>query len=202
MTRLSGIGSVLPAAAFLVFATASSVPATGQDYPPSEQDETSTNAVPRTSAIFVKDWDASIRFYTSYLGYEASEVSAIESAKSRATLGIPEGVAARIVYLRPVQNRITRPWTGSGLALIDVGDPASEPATQDRLPANRGRAIRGEIALVHEVVEIQRIYEAMQHDEKVTIVVPLGPSATGRSQSFSVIDPNGIRLEMYEFVEQ
>lgn len=161
-------------------------------------EETAANAVLRTASIYVKNWDASMRFYRDYLGYELMGEQPVTAQKSLDAIGVGEDGTARIAYLKPTNSRIKRPFAGTYMALIELGGPALEGRSYERaVPATH--AIRGEIILVHEVAGIDGIYTAMEQDAAVTMVSPLSLSGTGRSRSFSVIDPNGVRIEIYEF---
>lgn len=166
--------------------------------PVENAEETAANAVLRTASIYVKNWDASMRFYRDYLGYELMGEQPVTAQKSLEAIGISEGGTARIAYLKPTNNRIKRPFVGTYMALIELGGPALEGRSYERA-APVTRAVRGEIILVHEVAGIDDIYAAMQQDAAVTVVSPLSLSGTGRSRSFAVIDPNGVRIEIYEF---
>lgn len=164
-------------------------------------EEMAANAVLRTATIYVKDWDASMRFYRDYLGYELMGEQPVTAQKSLDTIGVGDGGTARIAYLKPTNDRIKRPFAGTYMALVELGGPALEGRSYERA-APATRAIRGEIILVHEVAGIAGIYEAMRQDAAVTVVSPLSLSGTGRSRSFSAIDPNGVRIEMYEYVPE
>lgn len=196
--RVSSIGLAASAAILLPLSGMAAAHPDGEHAAETEQ----INAAPRTAAIYVKDWDASVRFYTEYLNYEVMGGGPIERPKSLEAVGAQEDDTARILYLRPRNARIEREFTGFGLALIEFSNEADDIPSLERPAANRGRAVHGEVALVHEVREVERIYAAMEADPKVTIVSPLSLSGTGLSRSFSVIDPNGVRLEIYEFVQQ
>lgn len=163
------------------------------------QQNGTTNAVLRTATIYVKDWEASMRFYSGYLGYEVMAELPVTARKSLDTIGVGEDGTARIAYLKPRNEQIQRPFAGNYLALIEVEGPALAGRTYNRdTPVTH--AIRGEIVLAHQVVGIDRVYDAMMQDGDVTIVATLGLSGTGQSRSFSAIDPNGIRVEMYEYI--
>ncbi len=158
-----------------------------------------TNAVLRTASIYVKNWDASVRFYRDYLGYDVLVDQPVTTQKSLDTIGVGDGGTARIAYLKPRNDRITRPFTGNYLALIEVAGPALEGRTYER-SSPVTQAMRGEIVLAHQVVGIDQVFASMQLDAAVTIVAPLSLSGAGQSRSFSAIDPNGVRVEMYEYI--
>ncbi|MEP3224719.1 MAG: VOC family protein [Parasphingorhabdus sp.] len=156
------------------------------------------NAVLRTATIYVKNWDSSVRFYTEYLGYKLLVENEITDEKSLTTIGAGPKMKARIAYLKPVNNRIERPFSGNYLGLIEISGPGADDGAYRRI-SDDASAAKGEIVLAHQVVGIKRVYAAMQADEKIQIIAPLSPSGAGLSQSFSVLDPNGVRVEIYEY---
>lgn len=189
------ISFVLKAATFSALALGAAACVTPEPAAPDLQpDSNATNAVLRTAAIYVKDLDASLAVYTDYLGYEVMGQQPVTSEKSRQTIGAATGVDANIAYLAPRNDRLTRPHAGNGLALIELSSAADRAATSTPAPA------RGDIMLVHEVAGIKEMYAAMSADPLVEVLTPLSPSGTGKSLSFAALDPNGIRLEIYEYI--
>ncbi len=55
-----------------------------------------------------------------------------------------------------------------------------------------------ELILALRVTNIKEINHRMIKDG-VPIIAPLGPSGSGKSISMAVLDPNGTRIEMYEY---
>jgi catechol 2,3-dioxygenase-like lactoylglutathione lyase family enzyme len=160
-----------------------------------------TNAAPvRVSlanpVLMVKDLDASTRFYTEVLGYEVIGGGEITAEVSRRTVGANRNQRTRSVYLRSA--RLTeRDLPPSGLALIHIAD-------EDLAKLERGSdpedAVQGEIMLSLVVEGLAEVLQRMK-DGGYTILNDLQPSSSGRSMIASALDPNGIRLEMYEYVE-
>lgn len=162
------------------------------------QDEQPVQAFMTNAAIFVKDMDKSLVFYTEYMGLMSRSDSEITAGKSKDTLGIDQEIDTRIVYLSP-KPEFTEPDSfAGGLALIEVKNDAAHEFNR---MMDSIKAVHGETAMVYRVQNINRIYKSLV-DNGVPIVTPLSPSGSGRSMSFSAFDPNGIRVEMYEMIPQ
>ena len=162
------------------------------------QDEVPVQSYMTNAAIFVKDMDASLTFYTEYMGFLNRSDSEVTAGKSKDKLGIDQDIETRIVYLSP-KPEFTEPGSfAGGLALIEVKSDTSQEFNR---AMNNIKAVHGEIAMVHRVQNIDKIYETLV-DNGIQIVTPLSPSGTGKSLSFSAIDSNGVRVEMYEMLPQ
>ena len=145
----------------------------------------------RAATFVTTDLDASVAFYTDYLGFRELRRSGVEAAKSRRVIGLEGTAPAQYVSLAPAD------WTpDSGLAGISfigiepmAGTPAPDP----------GRAARGgEVILSSRTVGLEALSRRFAADG-VPVIAPYGPSGSGRSMSMAVLDPNGIRVELYEY---
>ena len=162
------------------------------------QDEVPVQSYMTNAAIFVKDMDASLTFYTEYMGFINRSDSEVTAGKSKDTLGIDQDIETRIVYLSP-KPEFTEPGSfAGGLALIEV---KSDTSHEFNRAMDSIKAVHGEIAMVHRVQNISKIYNSLI-DNGIQIVTPLSPSGTGKSMSFSAFDPNGVWVEMYEMLPQ
>ncbi len=146
--------------------------------------------------IVVQDMDASVRFYTQCLGFSIIGEGDISADVSKRTIGAAPDQSARAVYLRgaDLQDRDPRP---TGIALIEItgGDALSGiPRT-----ASDHAAIRGE-AMLSLIIEGIDDVMACAKAEGVTILNDIELSAQGRSRIASMIDPSGVRIEMYEYL--
>lgn len=168
-------------------------------FQPLETEKGNVNAVLRTATIYVKDWDASIKFYTHYLGYETLGILPVEDKKSLKTIGVEGDVQARIAYLKANSSLIDRPYNGSYLGLIELSGQDFDNAVYER-KGESSAAVLGEIVLAHQVVGIDEIYDAMLKGG-INIISSLGRTSRGAARSFSAIDPNGIRIEIYEYLD-
>lgn len=150
------------------------------------------------AAIYVKDMEASLKFYTEYMGFINRSDSPVTPGKSKDTLGIDQEIDTRIVYLSP-KPEYTEPGSfAGGLALVEI---KSDTLHEYNRVMDSIKAVHGETTMVHRVQNIKKIYKSLV-DNGIQIVTTLSPSATGRSMSFSAFDPNGIRVEMYEMIPQ
>lgn len=146
--------------------------------------------------LMVKDLDASTRFYTEVLGYQVVGGGEITAQVSQRTVGANRNQRTRSVYLRSARLQ-QRDLPPSGLALIHIAD--EDLAQMDR-GLNPDDAVQGEIMLSLVVEGLGEVLQRMK-DRGYTILNDLQPSSSGRSMIASALDPNGIRLEMYEYVE-
>ena len=147
----------------------------------------------RSASFVTRDLDASVAFYTTYLGYKELGRSEITAAKSRQVVGATGTDTVRYVSLAPAM------WSRenslyAGISFIEI--PTGEASPFDQNGARPSRA--GELVLAHRVSNIDEIARRMR-DADIPIVAPLGLSGSGRSRSMAVLDPNGIRVEMYEY---
>ena len=147
----------------------------------------------RSASFVTRDLDASVAFYTEYLGYKELGRSEVTAEKSRQVVGaIAEGTV-RYVSLAPAV------WTRednahAGISFIEITTANESPFDQNAQRASRA----GELILAHRVSNIDEIARRMAEND-VPIVAPLGLSGSGKSRSMAVLDPNGIRVEMYEY---
>ena len=147
----------------------------------------------RSASFVTLDLDASVAFYTTYLGYKELGRSEITAAKSRQVVGATGTDTVRYVSLAPAM------WsrensTYAGISFIEIPAADASPFNQDGTRPSRA----GELVLAHRVSNIDEIDRRMRA-ANVPIVAPLGLSGSGRSRSMAVLDPNGIRVEMYEY---
>ena len=162
------------------------------------QEELPVQSFMTNAAIYVKDMEASLKFYTEYMGFINRSDSPVTPGKSKDTLGIDQEIDTRIVYLSP-KPEYTEPGSfAGGLALVDI---KSDTLHEFNRAMDSIKPVHGETTMVHRVQNIKKIYKSLV-DNGIQIVTPLSPSATGRSMSFSAFDPNGIRVEMYEKLPQ
>lgn len=147
----------------------------------------------RSASFVTRDLDASVEFYTAYLGYRELGRSEITAEKSRRVVGVKGDETVRYVSLAPAK------WTRdnnayAGVSFIEIEDAAASPFDQNGDRSSRA----GELVLAHRVWNIDEIAERMARNG-VPVVAPLGPSGSGKSRSMAVLDPNGVRVEMYEY---
>lgn len=147
----------------------------------------------RSASFVTRDLDACVAFYTEYLGYKELGRSEITAEKSRQVVGATADGTVRYVSLAPAA------WTRednayAGISFIEIATANESPFDQDAQRASRG----GELILAHRVANIDEIARRMGEND-VPIVAPLSLSGSGKSRSMAVLDPNGIRVEMYEY---
>lgn len=176
------------AAAFLAGIQAPN-PAFAQD----NETQTTPTAHLRSASFVTRDLDASVAFYTDYLGYKELGRSEIDATKSRQVVGAHGNDTVRYVSLAPSM------WTRednkyAGLSFVEIPSAEESPFDQDASRPSRA----AELILAHRVTGIDDIAKRMAEND-VPFVAPLGLSGSGKSKSMAVLDPNGIRVEMYEY---
>ena len=147
------------------------------------------------TSFLTADAEASAAFYTRYLGVKILRDTVTASPATKAVYGVPEVEELRVILVVPAIWSKEDP-NHLGIAFAEVGAQSDRPFPQQ--PDRRPRL--GEPTLGFEVNDIEAVLKRMEADE-VPIVVPLAPSATGRSQAITVFDPNGIRIQLYQYSE-
>ena len=147
----------------------------------------------RSASFVTRDLDASVDFYTTFLGYKELGRSEITADKSRQVVGATGEGTVRYVSLAPAM-RSREDSAYAGISFIEMPEAAASPFDQDGTRPSSA----GELVLAHRVTNIDEIARRMEK-AGIPIVAPLGLSGSGRSRSMAVLDPNGIRVEMYEY---
>ncbi|MDB4218856.1 VOC family protein [Emcibacteraceae bacterium] len=162
------------------------------------QEELPVQSSITNAAIYVKDMEASLKFYTEYMGFINRSDSPVTPGKSKDTFGIDQEIDTRIVYLSP-KSEYTEPVSfAGGLALVEI---KNDTLHEFNRAIDCIKAVRRETTMVHRVQNIEKIYKSLV-DNGIQIVTPVSPSVTGCSMPFPAFDPNGIRVEMYEMIPQ
>lgn len=158
------------------------------------------NAFLETAMVYVKDWDASLDFYTRYLGYEITGQGEIADEKSKDSLGMDHSTTGRFAYLAPKPSFLKKEniVNGSTIGIIEVRN--DRLAEYERM-MNSIKAIKGEVVMVYEVDDLKKIRDMMMADN-IQVVSDFSISGSGRSHAFAVLDPNGIRVEMFEYLPE
>lgn len=146
--------------------------------------------------LLVKNLEESRRFYTEVMGYEVIGGGEIEAEVSRHTVGAIRGQTTQSVYLRSA-SLIDRDVAPSGIALVHIAGGGLPQMERGDDPND---AVQGEVMLSLVVEGLAELIQRMK-DGGFTVLNDMQPSASGKSYIASALDPNGIRLEMYEYVE-
>lgn len=147
----------------------------------------------RSASFVTRDLDACVEFYTNFLGYKELGRSEITAEKSRRVVGAPGDGTVRYVSLAPsVWTKEDNKYAGISFVEITTAEPS--PFDQDSDRPSRA----GELVLAHRVTNIDEIARRMQ-EAGVPVISPVSVSGSGKSRSMAVLDPNGMRVEMYEY---
>ncbi len=147
----------------------------------------------RSASFITRDLDASVSFYTTFLGYKELGRSEIAAEKSRQVVGATVAGTVRYVSLAPaIWSREDSAY--AGISFVEIPGAMASPFDQNGARPSRA----GELVLAHRVSNIDEIARLIKK-AGIPIVALLGLSGSGRSRSMAVLDPNGIRVEMYEY---
>lgn len=159
------------------------------------EDPTTVEGTLRTASFVTNDIEACIEFYETLLGYHVLGDSTITAEKSRRVVGATgERAVKRYVAMAPRGWTIENQDLRGGVSFIEIEGAEASPFNQDGARASRA----GELILAHRVTNIEEIAKRAAA-LGAPIVAPLGKSGSGKSMSMAVLDPNGVRVEMYEY---
>jgi catechol 2,3-dioxygenase-like lactoylglutathione lyase family enzyme len=151
----------------------------------------------RTAALIVRDMDESLAFYRDVLGYRIVVEKRVTDATSIETVGLEGYDGFRLIYLKPNAEFPSRPFAASDISLVQPFGGQPQPRPTDPCA---GKATRiGQIVMSQQVQGLDAI-AANVTARGYCVVSSLRPSSTGQSRTLAVLDPNGIRVEMFEYV--
>ncbi len=146
------------------------------------------------TSFLTDDAEKSAAFYVDFLGFKILRDSTTQSEATRAVYGLLAQESVRIILVVPSIWSREDP-NHLGIAFAEIAGDADHP-----FPSNVSRLPRkGEPTIGFEVTGLVQIIERMEA-AGIPTVVPLAPSATGRSQAVTVLDPNGMRIQLYEYI--
>lgn len=161
-----------------------------------EQSEPAVRIGFANPVLIVKDLEESTKFYTEIMGYEVVGGGSITASSSKHTVGAVADQNTRSVYLRSAKLT-QRDLDPSGIALIYIEDSGLPQMKRGDDPND---AVQGEVMLSLVVEGLEELLRRMEEGGH-TILNDLQPSSSGKSNIASALDPSGIRLEMYEYME-
>lgn len=144
------------------------------------------------TAFVTHDLEASIAFYESFLNYRVFRRATLNTGPNLSVWGTTEG-PVQYVAMVPHDFSNDNPHPGLNFAQIEVATPEGNKLKADRRPQE------GEAIFAYEVTGLEEI-ATKARDGKIPIVAPLALSATGKSQTLTLLDPNGLRIQLYEYV--
>lgn len=153
-------------------------------------------ARPSGVAFVTTDLNASIEFYTKFLGYRLRSKRTIDQPAGLGTFSVPEGEVIGYANMVPGEySEEARNFVHLNFAEIKQADASPLPADTKRGP------IASETVLAFAITNLEKI-DADMREAGVPVILPLAKSASGRSLAVTVLDPNGIRVQLYEFLGQ
>lgn len=156
--------------------------------------KTGFSARPSGMTFVTTNLDASIAFYTTYLGYKLRSRRVIDQPAGLRTFSVQTGNTIDYANLVPGEySEEKRNFIHLNFAEIETTDPSPFPQNIARGP------IASETVLAFSVSNLEKI-DADMRAAGVPFVLPLARSASGRSIAITVLDPNGLRVQLYEFL--
>lgn len=140
--------------------------------------------------------EATVSFFVELLGFREVGRRQLDAPASLSVFGIGTEESVRYVSLVPGDWSRDRPYQFSGVNLVEL---VRDAESADPEPMREPRA--GEITLAYSVSGLTAIRRRVL-ERGDPIVTPFAQSGTGRSMTLTVLDPNGIRVHLYEFLEQ
>lgn len=147
------------------------------------------------TTFLTKDVTATVQFYVDMLGFKENRRFEINDKNSLAVFGLTDVEKVDYISLLPTG------WgkggeIAPGINLVAVPNAQSSMYDQDvqRTP------FASELIMAFSVTGLRKI-ETMMRDAGIRVIVPLTPSATGKSLTLTVLDPNGVRIQLYEYVK-
>ncbi len=148
------------------------------------------------TTIITTDLETSIRFYTHVLGFRETRIRQLSGSANLSLYGLTDADATvRYTALLPAEWSEDNVYLSSlNLVEIDSASPSLLTGDVERAP------VQSEVVLAYRV---ENIDEIMRRAESLDtpIVAPVLPSATGKSVTVTMLDPNGVRVYLYSYVE-
>ncbi|WP_298503840.1 VOC family protein [uncultured Maribacter sp.] len=141
-----------------------------------------------------KDLESSILFYTKFLGFTVRKRIKIDTPEGLANFGVKGDQELDYVGLVPAE--FSEDNIIMGINFIEITEALDGPLLQKE---NRN-PIAGEQMIAFSVQSLLEIEKQMQA-ANIPLIAPITPSATGKSMTLTVLDPNGIRIHMYEYIK-
>lgn len=151
----------------------------------------------RTAALIVRDMDESLAFYRDILGYTVRVDRVVTNPVSIETVGFENVTGFRIVYMLPNAAMTKHPFAASELSMSQPLGGAPMPKPSDPCAARTTRV--GQVILSQQVEGLDTVAAKIAAGG-YCVVSKLQLSGTKQSRTMAVLDPNGIRVELFEYV--
>lgn len=147
------------------------------------------------TTITTSDFETTVRFYVDLLGFKETRRRALEAPASRGVFGLTDQANVMYAALTPHEWTQDNPYLSS-LNVVVVPTDLSDGVARE----TGRRPYQGEVTLAYRVTGLEQIHEQVVANG-VPVVTPLATSATGRSRTLTILDPNGVRIHLYEYPE-
>ncbi|MDJ0709494.1 MAG: VOC family protein [Woeseiaceae bacterium] len=148
------------------------------------------------TTIVTSDLEQSVHFYSTLLGFRETRIRQLTGSANLAVYGISdEDATVRYTALLPAE------WSKDNVYLSSLNFVEIVGAVSSAQERDADRApMQSEIILAYRVENIEEILRRAKALE-TPIVSPVLPSESGKSVTATMLDPNGIRVYLYEYVE-
>lgn len=171
------------------------LPACAQTPAPAPTETASISAHLSGTAFVTTQLDASISFYEDLLGFQERRRTQLTTDAGTAVFGAAAGSVLDYVVLVPAAFSEEAP-THPGLNFVGISRAPALSLPQDPTRAPHS----GELVMAFEVTNLEAIRK-LAEEREIPIVTPVALSATGKSRTLTLLDPNGIRVQLYEYVK-
>lgn len=159
-------------------------------------EETLISATLSGTVFVTKNLEKSIQFYTNFLGFKEYKRIVLDTPSGVEPFGFSGDKKLNYVSLVPaVWSKDNRNFPG--LSFIEVIDGETNVFSQN----GKRQLVQGEIIKGYSVKGLKLIEEKMRK-AGVTFVTPMLTSPSGKSLTLTILDPNGVRIQMYEYLKK
>ncbi len=147
------------------------------------------------TTFLTKDIDATIQFYVDILGFKEYRRFEIKDKNSLAVFGLTDIEKVDYISLVPTEwSEENRSQPGINVVALPNAQRSMYDQDVERTP------FASELIMAFSVTGLRKI-EPKMRDAGIQVIVPLSPSATGKSLTLTVLDPNGVRIQLYEYIQ-
>ena len=147
------------------------------------------------TTITTANMDRTVRFYVDLLGFRELRRRDLTEDASRRVFGLGDEAGVGYASLVTTEWSKENPYLSSLNVVAVPHGLAGGASWESSRPPHLG-----EITLAYRVTGLDAIAKEVKHRD-VPVVTPLEDSATGRSRTLTVLDPNGIRIHLYEYLD-
>ncbi len=146
------------------------------------------------NSFITRDAEASAAFYSKYLGYVVERRTSFPASASGPIYGYFGDEMLDYLVMVPPRWSLEKDEY-PGLSFMQLPEIDALPYSDDTKRAG----LAGEIVMTFDVEDIQKVHDLLKRDG-VQFVSPLTTSMSGKSKTLTVLDPNGVRVYIYGYI--